>query len=248
MDKKDTAPVSIENLKKSYGEQRVLQGITLQAAKGETLAILGRSGTGKSVLLRLIVGLQPPDSGAVRIEGEDIVGMDRRRLNELRKKMGFLFQQGALYDSLTVEENVAFPLSRHTRMSDQERGEKARELLGSVGMEKDLRKLPSEISGGMQKRVGLARALALDPEIVLFDEPTAGLDPITAAEIGKLIMDLKKQRGLTAIVVTHDVRGARQFADRLVLMDQGRVVIEGSFGDLQKSGDGFVRQFMADQA
>src|SRR5579863_7703695 len=120
MDKKDASPVSIENLKKSYGEQRVLQGISLEAAKGETLAILGRSGTGKSVLLRLIVGLQAPDSGAVRIEGEDIVGMDRRRLNELRKKMGFLFQQGALFDSLTVEENVAFPLSRHTRMNDQE--------------------------------------------------------------------------------------------------------------------------------
>jgi len=238
-------PVSVQNLKKRFGAQKVLNGITLEAASGETLAILGRSGTGKSVLLKLIIGLDAPDSGSVRLHGRDIVGLDAARLNELRKRMGFLFQQAALYDSLTVEENVAFPLNRHTRMSEAERRERVRELLHSVGMDRDLSKLPSEISGGMQKRVGLARALALDPDILLFDEPTAGLDPITAGEIGRLIVELKQERKLTAIVVTHDVRGARQFSDRLILMDQGKIVIQGSFAELQKSKDQFVAAFMS---
>src|SRR5205814_413162 len=147
-------------------------------------------------------------------------------------------------DSLTVEENVAFPLSRHSKMSEAERKEHVRELLSNLGMEHDLDKLPSQISGGMQKRVGLARALALDPEILLFDEPTAGLDPITAEEIGKLIVDLKEKRKMTAVVVTHDVRGARQFSDRVALIDKGSIVAEGSFAELEKSGDGFVAQFM----
>jgi phospholipid/cholesterol/gamma-HCH transport system ATP-binding protein len=168
-------------------------------------------------------------------------------VNEIRKKMGFLFQQAALYDSLTVVENVTFPLSRHTPMAEPERKKRARELLASVGMEKDLEKLPSQISGGMQKRVGLARALALDPEILLFDEPTAGLDPITAAETGDLIVELKKKRSMTSVVVTHDVRRARTFADRLVLMDKGNVVADGTFADLRASQDSFVHQFLEDQ-
>jgi phospholipid/cholesterol/gamma-HCH transport system ATP-binding protein len=167
-------------------------------------------------------------------------------LNEVRKRVGFLFQQAALYDSLTVEDNVAFPLSRHMTMSDQERKQRARDLLANVGMEHDIGKMPSEISGGMQKRVGLARALALDPEILLFDEPTAGLDPITAEEIGKLILDLKKKRKMTAVVVTHDVRGAKAFADRVVLMDKGNIVAEGTFADLEKSRNKFVSQFLRD--
>src|SRR5262249_11767800 len=150
-------------------------GIDLEARKGETLAVLGQSGTGKSVLLKLLVGLKPPDEGSVEIAGRDLVGMPVEELNETRKRIGFLFQQAALYDSLTVEENVEFPLRRHTDKPERERRERARELLASLGMEADLDKLPSEISGGMQKRVGLARALALDPEIILFDEPTAGL-------------------------------------------------------------------------
>jgi phospholipid/cholesterol/gamma-HCH transport system ATP-binding protein len=160
--------------------------------------------------------------------------------------MGFLFQQAALYDSLTVEENVAFPLGRHSRMSDRERKDRVKDLLASVGMEGDLDKLPSEISGGMQKRVGLARALALDPEIILFDEPTAGLDPITAGEIGRLIVDLKQRRNLTAVVVTHDLRGARLFADRLLLLEKGKVLAEGSYEDLQKSKERFVAEFLKD--
>src|SRR5437879_5352101 len=149
-------PVAIRNLRKAFGEQRVLDGINLQVASGETVAVLGRSGTGKSVLLKLIIGLQAPDSGSVRISGQEIKGLGTKQLNEVRKRVGFLFQQAALYDSLTVEDNVAFPLSRHMTMSDEERRQRARELLASVGMDRDIEKMPSEISGGMQKRVGLA--------------------------------------------------------------------------------------------
>jgi phospholipid/cholesterol/gamma-HCH transport system ATP-binding protein len=163
-------------------------------------------------------------------------------------KIGFLFQQAALYDSLSVEQNVEFPLLRHTTLPAAERKERVRGLLASVGMEKDLTKMPSDISGGMQKRVGLARALALDPDILLFDEPTSGLDPITAAEIGQLIVKLQKERNLTSVVVTHDVHGAKSFADRLVLLRDGKVVIDGTFVQLERSPDPFVVQFLKDAA
>jgi phospholipid/cholesterol/gamma-HCH transport system ATP-binding protein len=242
----DQRPVEVDALKKSFGAQHVLRGVDFQVAKAETLAVLGRSGTGKSVLLRLMIGLQQPDSGCVKIHGEEIGSLKPDQLNEVRKKMGFLFQQGALYDSLSVEENVAFPLNRHTKLKDGERKQKVKELLANVGMEQDLNKMPSELSGGMQKRVGLARALALDPDILLFDEPTAGLDPITADEIGALIVDLKKKRKMTAVVVTHDIHGARKFADRLVLLRDGEIAMEGTFADLQKSKDSFVMQFLKD--
>jgi len=164
----------------------------------------------------------------------------------VRKKVGFLFQQAALYDSLTVEENVSFPLTRHTRMPDAERKKRVRELLAQVGMERDLGKMPSELSGGMQKRVGLARALALEPEILLFDEPTAGLDPITAAEIGKLITDLEQKKEMAAVVVTHDVPGAKEYSDRMVLLQEGKIAAEGSFADLQQSHDEYVSRFLGD--
>ncbi len=241
-------PIVVKGLRKSFGEQTVLNGIDLSVAPGENLAVLGRSGTGKSVLLKLIIGLQQPDSGSICIHGQEIAGLPMDQLNEIRKKIGFLFQQAALYDSLTVEENVAFPLDRHVKISAAERKDRVRELLSNVGMDHDLEKLPSEISGGMQKRVGLARALALEPDILLFDEPTAGLDPITAAEIDKLIVQLKKRRKITSVVVTHDIRGARTFSDRLALMDQGNIVAEGTFEDLQKSRNKFVVQFLRNGA
>jgi phospholipid/cholesterol/gamma-HCH transport system ATP-binding protein len=241
-------PLVVAGLYKSFGSQKVLNGVDLTAARGETVVVLGRSGTGKSVLLKLIVGLQQPDAGSIRVHGQEIAKLPMERLNEIRKKIGFLFQQAALYDSLTVEENVEFPLNRHSNLSEADRKKKAKELLASVGMEHDLTKMPSDISGGMQKRVGLARALALDPDILLFDEPTSGLDPITAAEIGELILKLKKERNLTSIVVTHDVHGAKSFADRVVLLREGKVVIDGPFPQLEQSPDPFVVKFLKDAA
>lgn len=238
-------PVSVKGLRKAFGEQTVLNGIDLAVANGETLAVLGRSGTGKSVLLKLLVGLQEPDAGSIQICGQQIQDLKPRDLNEVRKKIGFLFQQAALYDSLNVGDNVSFPLMRHTPLSESERRDKVRELLSDVGLESDQDKMPSELSGGMQKRVGLARALALDPQILLLDEPTSGLDPITAAEIGKLISDLKAKRRITSVVVTHDVRGAKGFADRMILLHEGSIVIEGAFQDLKKSEDQLVSQFMS---
>jgi phospholipid/cholesterol/gamma-HCH transport system ATP-binding protein len=238
-------PISVQDVCKAFGKQTVLDGIALEVKAEETLAVLGRSGTGKSVLLKLLIGLQAPDSGTICIHGTNLEGLSVEELNEIRKKMGFLFQQAALYDSLTIEQNVMFPMARHSRKSPDEQKHRARELLADVGMPKDTEKMPSQISGGMHKRVGLARALALDPEILLFDEPTAGLDPITAAEIGELIVQLKKQRRMTAVVVTHDIRGARTFADRAVLLEQGKIVAQGTVAELEKSSDAFVSRFFA---
>jgi len=237
-------PIVVKGLRKSFGSQNVLDGIDLTIARGETVAVLGRSGTGKSVLLKLLIGLQDADGGSIRILGQEIKDLQTDQMDAVRKKVGFLFQQAALYDSLTIEENVSFPLSRHTKLSASERRDRARELLANVGMKQDLGKLPSQISGGMQKRVGLARALALEPDIVLFDEPTAGLDPITAAEIERLISQLKEKLAMTAIVVTHDVRGAKSYSDRMIVVHEGHILIQGAFAELQKSRDEFVVQFL----
>jgi phospholipid/cholesterol/gamma-HCH transport system ATP-binding protein len=237
--------VTVEQVCKSYGPQRVLDGINLTVRRSETLAVLGRSGTGKSVLLRLIIGLQTPDSGSVCIHRQEIAGLSLDQLGEVRKKMGFLFQHAALYDSLTVEQNVAFPLLHHRNgMSDSEQGDRVNRLLAEVGMDGNLKKMPSDISGGMQKRVGLARALALEPDILLLDEPTAGLDPISSAEIGDLILKLQSERHMASIVVTHDLHSAKTIANRLILLNEGKVVIEGSFKELQCSDDAFVMEFL----
>jgi phospholipid/cholesterol/gamma-HCH transport system ATP-binding protein len=237
--------VAVNTLRKSFGSHRVLDGISLSIARGETLAVLGRSGTGKSVLLRLIIGLETPDSGSVCINGQDITGLAIDKMGKIRKKMGFLFQHAALYDSLTVAENVAFPLTHHRRdMSRAGRDDRVKQLLAEVGMEKNLGKMPSDISGGMQKRVGLARALALDPEVLLLDEPTAGLDPISSGEIDDLILKLQRERKMASIVVTHDLHSAKTIANRLALLDQGNVVIEGTFEDLQQSNIALVKDFL----
>jgi len=242
----DNAPaIAVEDLHKSFGSQKVLDGVSLTVRRGETLAVLGRSGTGKSVLLRLVIGLEKPDSGSIRIHGQDTVGLTLDQMSEIRKKMGFLFQHAALYDSMTVEQNVAFPLQHHKKeMPEAEPANRVKELLAEVGMDGDNSKMPSDISGGMQKRVGLARALALDPDILLLDEPTAGLDPISSAEIDELVLKLQKEHDMAAIVVTHDMHSARTIADRLALLNEGKVVIEGSFDDLEKSDDKFVREFL----
>ncbi len=237
--------IAVEDLHKSFGNQKVLNGISLAVSRGETLAVLGRSGTGKSVLLRLIIGLEKPDSGSVHIFDRDITGLGLDQLGEIRMKMGFLFQHAALYDSLTVEQNVAFPLRHHRKtMSKSEQRDRVMQLLAEVGMEGHLEKMPSDISGGMQKRVGLARALALEPDILLLDEPTAGLDPISAAEIDDLVLKLQAEHHMASIVVTHDLHSAKTIADRLALLNEGNVVIEGSFEELQRSDIGFVREFL----
>jgi phospholipid/cholesterol/gamma-HCH transport system ATP-binding protein len=241
----DVPVIAVKELCKAFDGQTVLNGINLTVTRGETLAVLGRSGTGKSVLLRLIIGLEVPDSGSICIDGENIAGLDLDHMGAIRKKMGFLFQHAALYDSLTVSENVAFPLEHHRRdLSKANRSDRVKQLLAEVGMEGHLDKLPSDISGGMQKRVGLARALALEPKILLFDEPTAGLDPISSGEIDDLILKLQRERQMASIVVTHDLHSARTISNRLALLDKGEVVIEGRFEDLKESDIGFVKEFL----
>lgn len=237
--------VAVEDLHKSFGSQKVLNGVSLAVKRGETLAVLGRSGTGKSVLLRDIIGLEKPDSGSVRIHGQDITGLNLDQLAEVRKRMGFLFQHAALYDSLTVEQNVMFPLQHHKKeMSKSEQRDRARQLLVEVGLDGHFEKMPSDISGGMQKRAGLARALALEPDILLLDEPTAGLDPISSGEIDELVLKLQQEHHMASIVVTHDLHSAKTISNRLALLDKGNVVIEGSFEELQNSDIDFVREFL----
>ena len=240
------APViAVDAVQKSFGIQKVLDGISVSVKRGETLAVLGRSGTGKSVLLRLIIGLEKPDSGSIRIHGQDTAGLALDQLGEIRKKMGFLFQHAALYDSLSVEQNVAFPLQHHKRnMSKAEQQNRVMELLAEVDMERAAAKMPADISGGMQKRVGLARALALEPDILLLDEPTAGLDPISASEIDDLVLKLQQEHHMASIVVTHDLHSAKTIASRLALLNEGKVVIEGSFEELQQSDIAFVTEFL----
>ncbi len=241
-------PIAVEGLRKAFGEQTVLNGVTFQLVPGQVTCVLGRSGTGKSVLLKLLIGLQRPDQGSIHLEGRDISSASPKELNEARKRVGFLFQESALYDSMTIEENVAFPLRRNTTLSAAECREKAHQLLASVGMDRDLEKMPSDISGGMRKRVGLARALALEPAILMFDEPTAGLDPITAAEIAKLIVDLRDRRHITSLVVTHDLHTARTIADRLIVLAAGKTLFDGTFDGMNGSTDPFIAEFVKDAA
>jgi phospholipid/cholesterol/gamma-HCH transport system ATP-binding protein len=247
-DQNSRPPVAVEGVRKSFGDLKVLDGITFELKPSQVTCVLGRSGTGKSVLLKLLIGLEAPDAGKIRLDGQDIPGASPEQLSDTRKKVGFLFQQSALYDSMSIAENVAFPLRRHSEMRDEERNDRVHQLLASVGMDRDIDKMPSDISGGMRKRVGLARALALDPKIILFDEPTAGLDPITAAEIAKLIVDLREQRHMTSIVVTHDLHTARTIADRLIVLDGGKILFDGTFDALEQSKEPFIAQFLKDAA
>ena len=240
--------ISVKNLRKSFGSQTVLDSITFELNAGKVTCVLGRSGTGKSVLLKLLIGLESPDSGSICLFGHEINDATPEMLNEARKKVGFMFQNAALYDSMNLEDNVAFPLRRHLNLSDSECRSRARELLSGLGMERDFTKMPSEISGGMKKRVGLARALALDPIAVMFDEPTAGLDPMGAAEIATLIVDLREKRKITSLVVTHDLHTAHSVADRLIVLDGGKMIFDGTFDELEKSKVPFIVQYLKDAA
>jgi phospholipid/cholesterol/gamma-HCH transport system ATP-binding protein len=236
--------IDLHDVHKSFGAQQVLRGLTLSVADGETVVVLGRSGIGKSVMLRLLVGLDTPDSGSVCIHGQDITALRGDALSDARAKIGFLFQDSALYDSLTVEENVAFPIRHRRDVAKADKHGRVKELLSFVGMEQEATKMPADLSGGMKKRVGLARALALDPDILLFDEPTSALDPITAGEIEDLICKLQKERHVTSLVVTHDIRGAGHYANRMAFVDQGTIAAVGTLDQLRQSRHPFVTEFL----
>ncbi len=238
--------IEIRGLKKRLGRKVVLDGVDLEVEKGETLVVLGPSGTGKSVLLKHIIGLMAPDAGSIKIDGEEVVGLTDAEMNRVRRRFGMLFQSAALFDSMTVGENVALPMLEHDRsMGPEERARRVRERLEWVGLKGVEHMKPASLSGGMRKRVGLARALALDPEYILYDEPTTGLDPIMADIINQLIRDLQKQLGVTSVVVTHDIKSADTVADRMVLLYQGHVVFTGTPDETHATRDPMVRQFLA---
>jgi phospholipid/cholesterol/gamma-HCH transport system ATP-binding protein len=231
-----------EGVSKSFGERPVLQALSFQVPKGEALCILGRSGAGKSVTLKIAIGLIKPEDGQVYIDNLDITGLDSPELSTVRKKTGFLFQNAALFDSISVFENLAFPLRRHSADTEEKIKETVLERLAQVGLEKDADKMPSDLSGGMRKRVGLARALVLDPDILLIDEPSSGLDAITAAEIYELLLDLKAYKHKTMVIVTHDVVGAKRLADQIAILQDGRLIACGLLQELKESDNDLVRQ------
>jgi phospholipid/cholesterol/gamma-HCH transport system ATP-binding protein len=235
--------IRLDRVSKSFEGRKVLDHLSLDVPKGTGFCLLGRSGTGKSVTLRHIIGLVKPDSGRVLVQGRDVAALEGRELSALRRRMGFLFQQAALFDSITVGENVAFPLRRHTDWPDARIRSVAASKLADVGLERDYDRMPAELSGGMRKRAGLARAMALDPDILLVDEPSAGLDPITADEIDELLVGLKR-RGTTLVVVTHNIPSARHVGDELAMLHEGRVIARGPAAALDASDDPLVRAFM----
>ena len=235
--------VELRAVVKAFNDRRVLDGVTLAVPAGRSVCILGRSGTGKSVALKHIVGLIKPDAGDVLVHGESITGMTTRDLVRVRRRIGFLFQNAALFDSISVGENVAFPLRRHTDLGESAIRERVRQLLGDVGLAAEYDKMPADLSGGMRKRAGLARALALGPDILLADEPSAGLDPITAGGIDALLLDLKR-KGATLLVVTHNIPSARTLGDELVFLHEGKVIARGSAESLERSDHVMVREFM----
>jgi len=236
--------ISLRDLRVSYGEVEILHGITFDVKRGETLVILGGSGSGKSTLLRTLVGLEKASSGEIWIKGKNIAAISDSEMDEIRKKIGMSFQGGALFGSMTVGENVALPLREHTKLEDSTIGIMLRLKLEQVGLEGFEYYMPSQLSGGMKKRAAFARAMALDPEILFFDEPSAGLDPITAAGIDNLILSLKKAYGLTMVVVTHELASAFLIADRIILIDHGNIAAMGPVEQVKNSQDPRVRQFL----
>lgn len=235
--------IDIKHLKKNLGGYEILKDINLKVYRGESLNILGKSGAGKSVILKCIVGLMMPNSGKVTVLGEDVPNLTDYELQNLRKKVGFIFQSGALYDSMSVRENLEFPLVRHEKLSPDEVENRIREVLADVGLDESLDKMPSELSGGMRKRIGLARTLILKPEIMLYDEPSTGLDPATSREISNLILSMQEKFKVSSVIVTHDINCAKLTADRIVILKDGVFIAEGNFDELEKSGDDFVRGF-----
>ena len=236
--------IRLRGLRKQLGRKQVLDGLDLEIPTGVTLVVMGRSGTGKSVLLKHIIGLMQPDAGTVEVDGENVTGLKEAELNQVRKKFGMLFQSGALFDSLTVGENVALPMREHTRLKDDEIRRRTRERLEWVGLDavEDLK--PASLSGGMRKRVGLARAIAMDPAYILYDEPTTGLDPIMSDVINRLIRSLQKRIGVTSVVVTHDLHCAWHVGDHIALLEGGKVAWSGTPQEAKETQDPLVKQFI----
>ena len=237
--------VEITNLTKNFGEKQVLKGVNLSVQKGESLVILGGSGSGKSVLIKIISSLLEATSGSVKIDGQEICGMKIQDRDKMMEKIGFLFQGGALFDSLPIWENVAFRLINHKKISKKEAREIAIQKLRSVGLNEKVADLfPSELSGGMQKRASLARAIAVNPEIIFFDEPTTGLDPIMADVINDLIIKVSKEIGATAITITHDMQSARKIADKIAMLYEGKIIWTGDVKDMDSSNNAYLDQFI----
>jgi phospholipid/cholesterol/gamma-HCH transport system ATP-binding protein len=236
--------ISVQDLRVKYGATEILHGVSFDVRRGETLVIMGGSGSGKSTLLRTLIGLEKPSSGRVLIKGKDIVAMGENELDEVRKKIGMSFQEGALFGSMTVGENVALPLREHTKLEDSTIEIMVRLKLEQVGLQGFQYYMPSQLSGGMRKRAAVARALALDPEMLFFDEPSAGLDPIIAAGIDQLILELKRAFHMTILVVTHELASAFLIADRMILIDRGNIVAIGTTPEMQSSTEPRVRQFL----
>ncbi len=236
--------IDVKNLSKSFGKNKVLAGIDLELKRAENLVVLGKSGSGKSVLIKCIVKLIVPDSGSIDVLGKDILQASQKNLTELRGKIGFLFQSAALYDSMTVKENLEFPLIRQNRkIKRDEIDHKINEVLKNVGLEQSLLKMPSELSGGMRKRIGLARTLILEPEIVLYDEPTTGLDPVTSAEISDLINEIQDKFNTSSIIITHDMHCVGVTSNRIVMIKEGVIFKSGTYQELIKSDDEWVQSF-----
>ena len=242
------AGVRLEHVSKAFGALRVLDDVSLDLPAGEATVVLGRSGTGKSVLLKHIVGLLHPDAGHVFLGDQDITALTPAALAIARRQIGFLFQNAALFDSITVGENVAFPLRRHTRLPEAEVRARVEEKLAAVGLADAVARMPAALSGGMRKRAGLARAMALDPSVLLVDEPSAGLDPVTSEEIDDLLVRVKRERGTTLVVVTHNIPSARRIGDTLLFLHEGRVLARGTAAALERSDHVLVRQFMHSEA
>jgi phospholipid/cholesterol/gamma-HCH transport system ATP-binding protein len=236
--------IAVYDLRKKIGQQEILRGVDLEVRTGETLAIIGRSGGGKTVLLKHLIGLMEPDSGEIRIQGQNIIGIKERQLAAIRQKVGILFQSGALFDSMTVEDNIAFPLREAGERDPKVLRSKVAEMLEVMEMEGQEHKMPESLSGGMKKRVGLARAIVRRPSCVLYDEPTAGLDPVVADSINRLIRHLQQRFGITSVVVTHDMKSAFDVADRIAYLHEGRIYFHGTATDLQKSTDPLIQDFL----
>jgi phospholipid/cholesterol/gamma-HCH transport system ATP-binding protein len=237
--------IELKNVTKSFGDRKVLDGVSLEVYQGETLVIIGRSGVGKSTILKHVAGLLAPDAGEIWIEGLEIGPLSERDLNDLRKKMGVVFQYAALFDSLTVFENIAFRLLRDFGLSQTKAVEVVKQKLEMVGLKDDLMDLkPAQLSGGMRKRVGLARAIAVDPEIILYDEPTSGLDPVTSEAINDLILDMQKKLGVTSVVVTHDMHSAYKVANRIAMIYDGKIIGTGTPEEIKNSSNPYIHQFV----